>query len=504
MSIIAELLENGILVDPELVPILKTIDSPLITSILQQINNKKFISKKIFMDNLDKITFILNNSKGKNEDESIDLLKKTLTSLSAIKKEEFSGSSARVLRSWAIPSRKITVDDFVKHFQSRFIELKSILQERGLENLTSINKISNQKQNVTIIGLVNSKRMTKNKNVILELEDLTSRISVLVNSNKEELAKKVKSVVLDEVIAVKCTGSSEILFANDIIFPDAFAERKRIEAEEYAVFISDIHIGSSKFLESNFEKFIQWINCELGDESQKEISKKIKYLFIVGDNVDGIGVYPGQEPLLVINDLRAQYKKLAETLSKIRKDISIFMCPGQHDASRIAEPQPSIDRNYAAELYELENLFLVSNPALVEIGMGKNSPGMKVLMYHGANMHGFVDEIEELRISKAMRTPTKIVKYLLSKRHLSPQHDVTDYLPTKETDPLVIREIPDIVVTGDIHRADVSIYNNIILIASSCWQATTPFEEKIGHEPDPCKVPILNLKTGSVNILDFT
>ena len=241
-----------------------------------------------------------------------------------------------------------------------------------------------------------------------------------------------------------------------------------------------------------------------GNETQKELSKKIRYLFITGDNVDGIGIYPGQEAGLTINNLQLQYKKLAEYIGKIRKDITIFMCPGQHDASRIAEPQPAIDQTYAPELYEIKNLILLSNPAMVEIGATKSAPGLKVLMYHGANMHGLVDEIEDLRITKAVRTPTKIVKHLLIKRHLAPQHDSSDYLPTKETDPFVIKEIPDIVATGDLHRSDVSMYNNILMIASSCWQSTTAFEEKIGHEPDPCKVPILNLKTGNVNILDFT
>lgn len=506
MNVINELLERGILVDAELLAILKQMDSSLIIDILQQIDSRKFISKKNFIDNLDKIKTALNAIKDKRQGESLDIIRKTLESLSTIEKKEINEEvgKAKVLKSWVVPSGKITVEDFTKYFQNRFIDLKGILQERNdLENLTTLNKISSQKQSITIIGLVSSKRVTKNKNVILELEDLTGRVSVLVSASKEELLKKVKNVVLDEVIAIKCSGNSEILFANDIIFPDAFGNRKRIENEEYAVFISDIHVGSVKFLEENFLKFLQWINGEIGNEQQKELSKKIKYLIIVGDNVDGVGVYPGQESLLTINDIRFQYKRLAEFLGQIRKDITIFMCPGQHDASRIAEPQPAVDKEYAPELYELKNLILVSNPAFIEIGATKTAPGWKVLMYHGSSLLNFVDDIEDLRLSKAIRTPTKIVKYCLSKRHLSPQHNASDYLPLKEADPFVIKEIPDIVATGDSHRSDVSIYNNILLIASSCWQSTTPFEEKIGHEPDPCKVPILNLKTGNVNILDF-
>ena len=46
--------------------------------------------------------------------------------------------------------------------------------------------------------------------------------------------------------------------------------------------------------------------------------------------------------------------------------------------------------------------------------------------------------------------------------------------------------------------------NNILLIASSCWQSITPFEEKVGNEPEPCRVPLFNLKTREIKILDFS
>ena len=47
-------------------------------------------------------------------------------------------------------------------------------------------------------------------------------------------------------------------------------------------------------------------------------------------------------------------------------------------------------------------------------------------------------------------------------------------------------------------------YNDILIIASSCWQSMTEFEEKFGNLPYPCKVPWLNLKTREVKILDFS
>ena len=37
--------------------------------------------------------------------------------------------------------------------------------------------------------------------------------------------------------------------------------------------------------------------------------KKIKYLFVVGDNVDGVGIYPNQDKELVCQTIEEQLKK---------------------------------------------------------------------------------------------------------------------------------------------------------------------------------------------------
>jgi DNA polymerase II small subunit/DNA polymerase delta subunit B len=57
--------------------------------------------------------------------------------------------------------------------------------------------------------------------------------------------------------------------------------------------------------------------------------------------------------------------------------------------------------------------------------------------------------------------------------------------------------------TGEVHRLDIESYNGVLIITGSCWQAQTPFEEKVGNIPDPAKVPILNLKTRELKVLDF-
>jgi len=414
-------------------------------------------------------------------------------------------SGLKIISSNIIPYKRIEVKDFVTHFKNRYNFFKDILRERKeLDNLISINKIGTNR-NFSIIGIVFGKRITKNKNIIFEVEDLTGKVKVLASQDKDLLLKKAKEVVPDDVIGIKCSGSGDFIYANDIFFPDSYiTEKRKSEEEGYALFISDMHVGSKLFLEEKFMRFLSWIRGEDVDDSTREKINKIKYIFAVGDNVDGVGIYPGQEPLLKIKDLKEQYKKLAEYLKMIPSHIKIILCPGQHDAVRVPEPQPAIDSEFAKDLSEMKNVYLVSNPAMVEIDCTEKKKGFKVLMYHGASIiRNWIDEVEELRLGHAHLNPSKVGKYMLRHRHLSPTHSSNVYVPNEKEDMLIIKETPDIVLTGDLHKADVDIYNNTLIIACSCWQSTTPFEEKVGNQPDPCKVPMLNLKTRELKILDF-
>ncbi|MDP4038995.1 MAG: metallophosphoesterase [Candidatus Pacearchaeota archaeon] len=396
--------------------------------------------------------------------------------------------------------KKITVQDFVGHFRARYRELQGILINRqGMENLTSINKISGNRQNLTFIGMVREKRVTKNRNLIVVFEDLTGQINALIKADNENF-KAVQELQLDDVVAVKCSGNNEIVFIQDVIYPDSFVLQKTKFDEEICIaFISDIHVGSGNFLGKEFENFIYWLN------GNNELAKKIKYIFVVGDAVDGVGVFPGQERLLKIKTLKGQYDAFAEYIRKIPEEVTLFMCPGQHDASRVLEPQPILDKTYAGALYEIPNFVMVSNPCMVKL-LEKDKE-FKVLMYHGASIHPLINNIEELRIMKAQKTPAKAVKHMLKRRHLAPMHGVSHsivYVPNIEKDPMVISEVPDILCTGEVHRLDVERYNGTLILTGSCWQSQTDFEVKVGNIPDPCKVPVFNLKTHELKILDFS
>jgi DNA polymerase II small subunit len=511
-------IEKGVLLDKETLNSLSGFDEDEARELIEKLSNlkEKIITKSFFNKNAEKISELIKNNKiieklkinfGLSFEISRErFVEKKKEEVRLEEDKETSLDHLKVIYSLANSTRKLEVGDFVKYFRMRYHEMKLVLQDRKeLEALTSINKINTQRQGLSIIGMVFDKRVTKNKNILLELEDLTGRVVVLVNKNKIDVYDKAKEVLVDDVVGIRGFGNGEIIFANEIVYPEAsLHEKSKVDRDERAVFISDIHIGSANFLEENFAKFIKWLNGEMGDEKQREEALKVKYLFITGDCVDGVGIFPGQEALLDIKDIKAQYDKLASYLSKLRKDIKIVICPGQHDAVRVAEPQPPINEDYAPALYGLDNVLLVSNPAIIEISNGEKGRGLRILMYHGANMIRYVNEIESLRLGSAPDNPSKVVKELLKRRHLASIHSAVVYIPDEKADPLMIREVPDIINTGDLHHVDVDIYNNILIVCSSCWQSTTPFEEKVGNHPDPCKVPVLNLKTREIKILDFS
>ncbi|MEA3330046.1 MAG: metallophosphoesterase, partial [Nanoarchaeota archaeon] len=230
--------------------------------------------------------------------------------------------------------------------------------------------------------------------------------------------------------------------------------------------------------------------------------KKIKYLIIVGDLITGVGNYPAQEKDLEIVDLEQQFLRLADLLSKIRSDVHIIISPGNHDCVRLMEPQPLLDDKYAWPLHDLPNVTLVSNPAIINIGERKDFTGFDILIYHGFSFPYYANNIPKLMLEKTMNEPEKIMKYLLKNRHLAPTHGSNQYFPLKK-DGLLIRKAPDILFSGHTHKSGVSYHNNILLVSSSSWEGMTSYQEKFGNKPDHCKVPVFNLKTRAIKILDF-
>lgn len=145
---------------------------------------------------------------------------------------------------------------------------------------------------------------------------------------------------------------------------------------------------------------------------------------------------------------------------------------------------------------------MVSNPSLINIHKTESFPGFDVLLYHGYSFDYYISNVDTIRKGGGYDRADLIMKFLLNKRHLAPSHSSTLYLPL-EYDPLVIDKIPDFFVSGHLHKSSISSYNNISLICSSCWQSKTLFQEKMGHHPEPSRVPIINLKTRAMVLMNF-
>lgn len=518
-------LKKGILLDKEVLSLLsEALESESEMKVIEKIrenSQKKFITKNVFCENIKQVNQVF-STLSEDKKKKLETLKIKLGLELEISKESISlnqensaiakdsginfskgldEENVKVKSLISCVNKKPEVEDFVKFFKSRLTKLRGILQTHAnLKDLVSINKLSGNRHKVSIIGIVSSKKTTQNKNILLEVEDFTGKIRVLINQNRPGLYEKGEEITVDSVIGVVGAGNGEIIFAEDIIYPDSMiAERKRAPTEELAAFIGDVHYGSKLFMKENFIKFVEYLNDVSAPGSE---ASKIKYLFIVGDLVAGIGIYPEQEPDLEVKDLEKQFQGIAELLGKIRKDITIILSPGNHDGVRLMEPQPLFDKKYAAPLYSLNNAIITTNPAYATIACSKRFSGFDILTYHGYSYPYYVDKIPSLIKVDAINSPDKIMAYLLKNRHLSPTHSSVQYYPLEE-DPFVIEKVPDIFVSGHIHKSAVSYYNNILMISCSAWESITAFQEKMGNKPDFCKVPIVNLKNRTVKILDF-
>ncbi len=376
------------------------------------------------------------------------------------------------------------IENLISYFKSRYEKLSNILSRRPeLRNYTKIADIDDSQDTLSLILMVKEIRSSKNGHKIVEFEDDTGNISVLFSNKNDELFAEAEKLVRDEVIGVIAHKSddSNFAFGEQIINPGVLPVDEK-EMDFGIVFLSDVHIGSLTFLEDAFQRFIDWINCEYGDEEQRRVAEDIKYLIIGGDIVDGIGVYPNQEKELAIKDITEQYNEAARFLGNIRSDIKIIIAPGNHDASRVAEPQPAVPEEYAKALYELDNVEFISNPGIVSLD------GINVLIYHGRSFDDLVMAVKQFSHERN----DLLMEELLQKRHLAPIYGERTPLASELEDYLVIDEVPDVFHTGHVHINTYRKFKGIHLINSGTFQTQTEFQKIYNIEPTPAEVPILH------------
>lgn len=388
------------------------------------------------------------------------------------------------------------LEDFVQYFRDRYKRLGGML--RGRITDTGITTVSNLKgftrgRTARVIGIVRDKRVTKNGHIMLTLEDEEGFADCLIPKDAPA-AKNGGEIIPDEVIALDGYASDRMFIVKDVVWPDMPLREKKLTEEDFSIaFLSDIHVGSKHFLHEPFEKFLRFLNGE-GTPDQQQAAGRIKYVLIAGDLVDGIGIYPEQEKELTIKDIYTQYEVLGEYLKKIPEHIEVVLAPGNHDATRLAEPQPRLAEEFTKYLSGYKNLHFVGNPAFLDIH------GLHTVMYHGCSLVPLIGQFP--KFTNGFTQPEKVAIELLKRRHLSPVYGDFPLVP-EHRDYMVLEDPPDIFHCGHIHHNGYAEYRGATVVNSGAWQGTTQHMIRMGFSPTPGQLPIYNAATGTLNALRF-
>ncbi len=389
-----------------------------------------------------------------------------------------------------------SVENFTEFFRDRFRIIRRVI--KGHVEMSGPMKISQSRfmdRESKIIGMVMDVSKTKNGHIGITVEDDTGELFVLIHKDSELIHE---AILKDEVIGLigKLSAGSRAPGhgsekRSDMFIPTAIHRPKlpvgrtqrRAAKDIDVVFLSDIHAGSAHFLSDSWTRFTEWINSE--------DAKNVKYVVVAGDLVDGIGIYPNQDEELKILDIFKQYDEVANLLAPIPRHIKIILQPGNHDAVRPAEPQPAIHEKFRGSFGS--NVTFVGNPCYFSIA------GVEILAYHGRSIDDLVGAIPGVNY----QDPVPPMLEMLKRRLLAISYGGKTPLAPEAKDYMVINPVPDILVTGHVHRTAVHRISGMTLLNASAWQSQTPFQKMHNFHPDPGKVIVTNLKTGRCRIKDF-
>jgi DNA polymerase II small subunit len=243
-------------------------------------------------------------------------------------------------------------------------------------------------------------------------------------------------------------------------------------------------MGSKKFLEDEWDNMVKWLNTD------DETAQNIKWLVLSGDVIDGIGIYPGHEENICIANSFDQYEMCARKLDELPDHITPVLLPGNHDAVRPAEPQPMLETNVQQKF---NSTIHVGNPARITLS------GIDVLSYHGKGIDDIVPRVEDVTYDK----PQEAMKLMLQKRHLAPMWGERNALSPEEEDQMIIRDPPDIFVTGHTHAHAAEWYRGIPLVVSSTFQGETDFMQMMGYKPKMGYLTVYNIQNRQFRIAQF-
>ncbi len=400
-------------------------------------------------------------------------------------------TKVEVLDTADISREEKDVPEFLNNYNDRYDRLKKLLMRRmELKSAVAIQRLDmrNEGEEAAVIGIVRDKYSTNSGRYIVELEDKTGSFKALVEERDGD------RIVPDEVIGVRGSLGGDIIYADSVVRPDLPIPQGTNTTREKvrAAYISDFHLGSKDTLEKRLDEFADW----LGSEEARNIG----YLVIPGDVVEGVGTYPGQEDELKVTNIYDQYEMFEDWVEELPESLQVIVGPGNHDIVRLAEPQPSLPDKALPRISDFNNVHLVQNPQWVKLH-GIESSGILNLMYHGYSFDDHVAQIQELR-EKAYQEPHHVMIDLLKRRHLAPTFG-TNLLAPEDKDYLTIEREPDVFVAGHFHSHVNQSYKDVNVVCASTFQAQTDFQKRVGHEPDPGKVTVVDYKTRNTEVKQF-
>ena len=216
-------LNKGFQIHPDAFKILENLDVGKLEKIIKEVVREK-AKKKLFQINQDDLETYL----GIKDDPTLQ-------------------SEIKILSD---PTTKITTGEGVKGynalFSSRFNKLKRIISDRPesrkLKSIASLKTVKS-KDDLYVCGLITTRNSERNITKLV-LEDPSGSFEGIVFDS--ELQKTAGTLLTDQFVMVRISlGKNSGFIIKDLIQPDIPDQpTNKSETEAYAVFLSDLHIGS--------------------------------------------------------------------------------------------------------------------------------------------------------------------------------------------------------------------------------------------------------------------
>jgi len=125
--------------------------------------------------------------------------------------------------------------------------------------------------------------------------------------------------------------------------------------------------------------------------------------------------------------------------------------------------------------------------------------GVELLVYHGRSL----DDVTANMPKASFESPEKAMQLLLRGRHLAPIYGQRTPIAPGKRDLLVIERVPDIFHAGHVHVQGHGKYRGVLVVNSGAWQGKTEYMTRLGLNPTPGIIPVVNLQTMQLTTLDF-